>query len=150
MFWTQNSSSPWGSVGYRLDSGGTYFYFSPIGVNIPLSITALQEMVANIASSKVTVNINGTEYSGSGTASMTSNPLFLFCRNSGGTAEQYAAATLYYFSISDANGNLLRDFIPVKSINDLAIGLYDKVNDKFYPNNGSGTFTAGSTIGVIY
>lgn len=37
------------------------------------------------------------------------------------------------------NDALVRDFIPAKSIFD-GIGLYDKVNEIFYKNNGTGTF----------
>ena len=41
------------------------------------------------------------------------------------------------------NGVLIRDFIPVQMKDTREIGLYDKVNDKFYGNSGSGTFIAG-------
>ena len=40
---------------------------------------------------------------------------------------------------------LVRDFYPAKSING-TVGLYDIVNDVFYTNAGSGTFTAGNEI----
>ena len=51
----------------------------------------------------------------------------------------------YYFKIWD-NGTLIRDLIPAKRISDGVTGLYDIVNDKFYTNAGSGTFTAGPNM----
>ena len=42
------------------------------------------------------------------------------------------------------NGTLVRDFIPLKSIESgksNVICLFDKVNHKFYYNAGSGTFS---------
>jgi len=43
-------------------------------------------------------------------------------------------------------GDLIRDFVPCKRNYDNAIGLYDKANDKFYQNNGSGEIIAGPVI----
>ena len=48
---------------------------------------------------------------------------------------------IYYCKIWD-NNVLVRDFIPVKQLPSGQVGLYDNVEDKFYPNNGSGTFSA--------
>lgn len=50
---------------------------------------------------------------------------------------------LWYLKISDANGTLVRDYVPAKRIADSAIGLYDRVEKKFYENAGTGVFTAG-------
>lgn len=44
------------------------------------------------------------------------------------------------------NGVPIRDFIPAKRNSDSVIGLYDLVNDVFYTNAGTGTFTAGPVI----
>lgn len=52
---------------------------------------------------------------------------------------------LYYYKLYD-NGTLIRDFIPVKRISDNEYGLWDKVTKTFYPNAGTGTFTAGPAI----
>ena len=43
-------------------------------------------------------------------------------------------------------GNLIRDFVPCKRNYDNAIGLYDKANNKFYQNNGTGEIIAGPAI----
>lgn len=52
---------------------------------------------------------------------------------------------LYYYKLYD-NGTLIRDFIPVKRTLDNKCGLWDKVTKAFYPNAGTGDFTAGPTI----
>ena len=54
---------------------------------------------------------------------------------------------LYYYKLYD-KGTLIRDFIPVKRISDNKYGLWDKVNKVFYPNAGTGTFTAGPAVNL--
>ncbi len=53
---------------------------------------------------------------------------------------------LYYFKIYD-NNTLVRDFIPVLD-KDGAPCMYDKVENKFYYNAGTGQFIAGPIIGA--
>ena len=90
-----------------------------------------------------------TSSKNSGTSSSFSYYIFAKQRYSDGGADTFATAKVFYAKLWD-NDVLVRDYVPVKRIDDAAIGLYDKVNDKFYSNNGSGTFTAGSIIGMIY
>lgn len=58
----------------------------------------------------------------------------------------YIAKTRIYSFKMWKYGELVRDMVPVKRRSDNAIGLYDKVEDKFYANAGTGTFTAGPVI----
>lgn len=44
------------------------------------------------------------------------------------------------------NGVLVRNFYPAKRKSDGAIGMYDKVEKKFYANSGTGSFIAGSEL----
>jgi len=53
----------------------------------------------------------------------------------------YAQVKIYHFKIYD-NGVLVRDFIPAKNSSNV-VGMYDTVNNVFYQNAGTGTFTAG-------
>ena len=62
---------------------------------------------------------------------------------SGKGTEQYVAASVKIYSAKIFNPNLVRDFVPVKRISDSVLGMYDRVNGVFYPNAGTGTFTAG-------
>lgn len=52
---------------------------------------------------------------------------------------------LYYAKIW-SNNQLVRHFIPAERNSDNVLGMLDMVNGIFYANNGSGSFTAGSTI----
>ena len=47
---------------------------------------------------------------------------------------------MYYFKIYD-NNNLVRDLVPCYRKSDNVVGMYDLVNDVFYTNQGSGSFT---------
>lgn len=60
--------------------------------------------------------------------------------------ERRVSAKLYSCQIYD-NGALIRDFAPAKN-SDGTVGLYDLVNDAFYTNAGTGTFTAGPDVGT--
>lgn len=57
---------------------------------------------------------------------------------------------IYYFKITNKRtGELERYFVPVYRKSDNEIGLYDVVHNKFYPNEGSGTFQKGINIDYI-
>lgn len=71
--------------------------------------------------------------------------LVLLANNQNGSITWFASAKLYSCKIYD-NGNLIRDYVPCKSENDVA-GLYDIVNGIFYENAGTGTFSAGQSYG---
>ena len=49
----------------------------------------------------------------------------------------------YFYKLYDANGDLLRDMIPVRRNSDNVLGMYDRVTGTFFTNSGTGTFTAG-------
>lgn len=43
-------------------------------------------------------------------------------------------------------GDLVRDFVPCVRTNDNAVGLYDRVTDTFFGNDGDGAFVAGNLV----
>ena len=51
--------------------------------------------------------------------------------------------------IWDGNYKLVRHFIPCYRKSDSVIGLFDIVNQQFYTNSGTGTFTKGSNVSYI-
>ena len=72
-------------------------------------------------------------------------PSYLFAMNNAGTAhEKKFTGKIYYTKIWN-NGALVRDFIPAKDSNNV-VGMYDFVSGQFFTNQGTGTFTAGSTV----
>ena len=71
--------------------------------------------------------------------------LFAMLYDTDGKPKGYCNAKLYYFKMY-SNGNLVRDFVPVYRKLDGVIGLYDKVDKKFYTNDGTGTFIKGENV----
>ena len=57
-----------------------------------------------------------------------------------------AKMRFYSLKLYDKNKNLLRDFIPVRNNRTGKAGLYDKVENKFYGNSGTGDFIAGGVV----
>ena len=69
-------------------------------------------------------------------------PLYLLSNNQGGSINNGNGIKLYYCKIYDGT-SLIRNYIPCYRISDNVVGLYDLVNDVFYTNSGTGSFTYG-------
>ena len=67
----------------------------------------------------------------------------IFAQNTGGSISNYSKIKLYHCKIY-ANNVLIRDFIPCYRNIDNEVGLYDLVNNVFYTNQGTGTFSYGT------
>lgn len=71
-------------------------------------------------------------------------PMYLFCNNRAGTAQEHTVLRLYDCKIY-AQDSLIQDLIPCKTLTG-AVGLYDQVGGKFYGNSGTGSFVAGPEV----
>lgn len=69
----------------------------------------------------------------------TTNTLKLFTLN---PSSSISSIKMYNAQVLDGNMNLLRNMIPVLRKSDNEIGMLDLVEGKFYPNAGTGKFTA--------
>lgn len=69
----------------------------------------------------------------------------LFSRE-GGSSTYYGYGKIYYLKLYES-GELVRDYIPVKSL-DGKIGLYDKINDTFISSNSGTEFVGGNVLGT--
>lgn len=76
------------------------------------------------------------------------NPLYLFARNHNGKTDNYFSGRIYYFKYND--GTQYKKLIPCYRKSDGEIGMYDLVNNVFYTNKGSGTFTKGPDVVTNY
>lgn len=74
-----------------------------------------------------------------------SQPYYIFTLNNMGSPSTISNIKMYYFKIYD-NNILVRDFVPCYRKSDNVIGLYDKVNNTFYTNAGTGTFLKGNDV----
>ena len=94
------------------------------------------------------LEVDGTRIiTNTSTQTITTTPVYVFAHqydlDHGGIC---TIAKLHYGKIYDSTNTLIREFIPCYRKSDNVIGLYDKVNNVFYTNNGTGTFTKGSDV----
>ena len=61
--------------------------------------------------------------------------------------DRWSIAKLYSCKMYN-NSIIVRDFVPVKRISDNVYGLWDKVNEVFYENAGTGAFTGGPAVNL--
>lgn len=71
--------------------------------------------------------------------------VFLNNRTQGSTPVS-SKSQLIYFEVYD-NGELIRSYKPVKTLDNTSLGLYDTVNDSFITNSGTGEFISGEPTG---
>lgn len=72
-------------------------------------------------------------------------PLYLFWLNNNWSFSEWATMKYYYFKIYD-NWTLVRNFMPCYRKSDSVIWLYDLVNNQFYTNSWSWTFTKWADV----
>lgn len=81
-------------------------------------------------------------------ASFTWVELNLFAMNRNGTAREFGWFKMYYCKLRDGE-TLVRDFVPCYRKSDSVIWMYDLVNNQFYTNAWSGTFTKGTDSSTL-
>ena len=97
------------------------------------------------------VNVNSTTYSWtySWTVVQSTRNMYIFAYNENGSITWKPSMKLYSFKVYSATSTLVRDFVPCYRKSDSVIWLYDLVNDQFYTNAWSGTFTKGTDSSTI-
>ena len=114
------------------------------------SLTVANDTIYDIdfnykADRKFTVNESNllTLDTTSGATTTSNHKVYLF---SGYAWTQYGASIKMYSCEITNGSNVVRNFIPCYRKSDNVIGMYDTVNDVFYTNAGSGSFTKGADI----
>ena len=89
--------------------------------------------------------LDNVEYTSSDTSDNAQTGLndYLFCYNYRGTPNFKMKAKISYAKIWDSNNSMARHLVPAKQDSDGKIGMYDIVNDVFYPDAAGGNFAAG-------
>ena len=128
------------------NSNGTTYHYSGVKAN-ENAVTALGAVntatiydVHLAKNGPCTVN-GGALDTGSGYSCGTS--LLLFCIRNGNSLWSAPLVKIYSCAIYH-NGAWVRNFKPVRRLSDGALGMYDTVHDKFYPNAGTGEFVPGA------
>lgn len=129
---------------FRYDYGSSQYSISLSPANGRFTIDA----------NKNVLSLNDKKYSYT-SKSFTSSHTLRIASNyttDGETSNRYDArrfsGKIYYAKIYNSS-TLVRDYIPAERISDKTLGLYDKIEKKFYVNDGSGSFTSGPKIGYI-
>ena len=151
----------------HLGNNGLYGYFLGIAkvteISIPIGLRT-KIVTSTTNNKKYTIEkdgetiVNNASYEGTCQTHAVPNEttnigkIYIFANHNSGSDGQKANATqiidsmkLYRFKMYD-NDIIVRDFIPCYRISDNVAGLYDKVNDAFYPNDGSGKFNVGDPV----
>ena len=112
------------------------------------------DLLPSPASAKM--NVNGTDYGVQGNFSALPSPsayyyeIFSYNQKSSGSAHQYPCTSgvkLYSLKWYDASGILQYNFVPCRTKDATPVGgLYETINEKFFGNAGTGSFTFGSDI----
>lgn len=76
-------------------------------------------------------------------------PVYLFAQDQDGSALHLRDQIRIYYVQIWQNDVLVRDMIPAIRTTDNVVGMWDRVNWKFYENKGSGSFTGGTSQGNI-
>ena len=108
-------------------------------------VADLQGQDVSVVLAANTMTLNGVAKTISTSGTPYAAPLYLFCGNNGGAAWRHQAMRLYSMKISEG-GVLVRDFVPCRD-NDGVLGLWDRVEGKFYVNKGTGTFATAEESG---
>lgn len=90
------------------------------------------------------IEVNGTTYktftAPASNAAAYSKPLFLCAVNNGGSAIDYARIDIAYFKMYNVNRDIIWHGVPVQRRSDSKYGLYNIINNQFYPSNSSTDF----------
>ena len=96
---------------------------------------------------KLTINGDTFTPASANTWVTLTNPLYLFTGSGTDMARRFVACKLYSSQVISGS-TVVRDFIPV--IKNGELGLWDKENEVFYANAGTGTFGGGKIVEPEY
>lgn len=99
----------------------------------------------NITSKKNWWTTDWTSYTVTTSWTPYQSSMFIFCWNNGWSAWRHSKCKIKTFKISNS-WTLVRDFVPCYRKSDNVIWFYDKVNNQFYTNAWSGSFTKWNNV----
>ncbi len=128
--------------------GSVSIYHSSLSNSLgtPISANEVYTLEMTQIDDVFTLNINGLTKSATTNTPASIYPYFLFATSNGNRAKEFAIAKIYFVQIYE-NNILVRNIIPVLDANGTPC-MYDKVEDKYYYNAGTGQFIAGPVIGA--
>lgn len=118
----------------RFNRNGNYTYSTAFAANTDLDMVIDGQF-----------KINNTAM-GSNYVSSQSRPVFIFAGNDIGSVKRFGRIRIKYFKITNSNDVVRREFYPCYRRSDSVAGLWDRTNEVFYTNAGSGSFIVGDDV----
>lgn len=142
LFGSQDGNSNFSVIAY--DQPAFYVGTSPNLLALSTALNTRYVLDCHAANGTFSVTFNGATRTASYAGSISKTySTYLLANNFTGSATQMVSVKLYSCQIYD-NGTLVRDFWPCYDPDGVAC-LYDKVEEKYYYNAGTGEFVAGKT-----
>ena len=154
--WLFGSRTSYGAT----DTYAMHLYTASNSLWYQIASASTPQQSYNFSGNKVTVKVdknymwmngtqlNSTAFSSSGFTT-SSWPLYFGGINSSGSGtDRPFTGQIYDIKIWQST-TLVRDFVPVVRNSDRVAGFYDKVENKFYTNAGTGSFGSGAATGVF-
>ena len=130
---------------FRLSVHKNYVYYETVsGVKYTVRYTAY----TNPLTVSVDPSVTRFEYNTDSSGAIGSYSIYMFAAQlSANTPTRYFTGRIYSLKLWETNeNNVVRTFIPCYRKSDKVAGMYDTVNDVFYTNAGSGSFTVGPKV----
>ena len=144
------NDSPWSGVLYHPSAGVIYVAVGNSDRQGARNIPINEWINANFTAKNGvwSFKTNETTLSGrySGTVISSNYNFFLFCTS--GVRHFCKYSQIPFFDLK-VGGVLLRSFVACRRTSDSVAGMYDVVNDVFYANAGTGTFSIGGDVAPI-
>lgn len=154
--WLFGSRTSYGAT----DTYAMHLYTASNSLWYQIASASTPQQSYNFSGNKVTVKVdknymwmngtqlNSTAFSSSGFTT-SSWPLYFGGINENGSGtDRPFTGQIYDIKIWQST-TLVRDFVPVVRNSDRVAGFYDKVENKFYTNSGTGSFGSGAATGVL-
>lgn len=123
---------------------------SSININTSKTFTSWTtgafSLEANGGSINMSVAWTTYTWSYSWSVAQSTRPMYIFAFNESWSATWKATIKMRSFKVYSDASTLVRDFVPCYRKSDSVIWLYDLINDTFYTNQWSWTFTKGSDV----
>ena len=125
-----------GDTGFKTGTANTVFHTVYDVTNGTANISCTNDSGGNVWSGSLTglTKIESGRYI----------PLFA-ARDNTDEIVTFAKARIYYFKVTRL-GVLVKDLVPCYRISDSVAGMYDRISNSFYTNQGSGSFTVGGDV----
>lgn len=148
LFWMTN-----GSNAYSLQSDRAWWFInsgSDWNINLGVSFSNWTDgtfsFEANSGSISTSVAWATYTWSYSWSVAQSTRPMYIFAFNESWSTTWKATIKMRSFKVYSDASTLVRDFVPCYRKSDSVIWLYDLVNDQFYTNDGTWTFTKWADV----